>query len=165
MLKPGDPAPPLEMRLRDGDGWRLQDAALDKLLLIVFYRGSFCSFCRRAMADLDALVPQFAARGISVVAISTDTAEQAALLPVSNIVVGHGLRVEDARRFGLFMSRANRGGTVVHFAEPALFLIRRDRTIYGIIQNSMSCGRPDLASLIEGLDILAARDFPLRGGD
>lgn len=165
MLKPGDRAPALDITLLGGGRWSLATQCPPTMTLIAFYRGAFCGFCRDFLADLGRLEPAFAKRGISTIAISTDTLADAGRIEVGSLTVGYGLQVDTIRAFGLFMSKVEREGISLEYAEPALFLVTPDAHVYAIIQNSLSCGRPDLHALLRGIDMLDERGFPLRGGD
>jgi len=46
-------------------------------LVVVFYRGYFCSICRIQIRELQAIYPQFQALGAEIVAISTDVQAEA----------------------------------------------------------------------------------------
>jgi len=167
MLRPNTLAPPLEFPLADGRTWRLRDKRRGALTLISFFRGGFCKYCRAHLAELDAACPDFAGLGVDVVAVSVDDAASAsrtmAQQPLTRLDLGYGLRLEDVRAFELFASRREVEGRSIVFAEPALVFIRPSGLVYAVWQNSMSCGRPDLASLCDGLQALAAQGFPTRG--
>src|SRR5438105_7237207 len=68
-LLPGMPAPVFDALDSDGKQWAL---AKGNTTLLIFYRGSFCSYCRKNLQDFDQLVDQFAKRGIDIVFASAD---------------------------------------------------------------------------------------------
>ncbi|MBZ5493360.1 MAG: AhpC/TSA family protein [Acidobacteriia bacterium] len=72
-LKAGDLAPGFE--LPDGDGmlWRSQNLLRNGPLAIVFFRGRWCAYCNAQLAALQAIHPQIAGAGASLVAISPQT--------------------------------------------------------------------------------------------
>lgn len=78
-----------------------QDASF--MTLICFYRGAHCAICRRYLLSLAALVPQFSARGVKVIAVSMDTVERARLtqdlITAEDLPVGYALTVESARNW------------------------------------------------------------------
>lgn len=167
MLKPEAAAPALTVALADGAPWDLRAERPEALTVVAFYRGAFCRFCRAFVEELDVLATEFDRRGLLITAISMDTAEEARRMAYSLksglVRIGYGLSLDDARAFGLFVSRVERQGRATMFAEPALFLIRPSGAIYAIFQNSMSCGRPDLRSIIEAIDMVGPAGFPSRG--
>lgn len=72
-LKTGDRLPPFELPNQDGVVVRSQDLLARGPLVIDVFRGAWCPFC---MSELDALqkaMPQFAAAGATLVAISPQT--------------------------------------------------------------------------------------------
>jgi len=72
--KAGDQAP--EFTLKDADG---QDVSAAELLakgplVVTFYRGVWCPYCNLELKALQEAMPEIAARGASIVAISPQTA-------------------------------------------------------------------------------------------
>jgi peroxiredoxin len=65
-------APPFELRDCRGDAVRLGDLLARGPLVIVFYRGHWCPYCRRYLGKLQANQPRFIERGVGVVAISPE---------------------------------------------------------------------------------------------
>jgi hypothetical protein len=49
------------------------------------------------------------------------------------------------------------------FIEPALFLIRPDRTLYYASVQSMPFGRPCFDEMLRAIEKAVARDYPARG--
>lgn len=96
-VKPRQPAPALEVQLIDGSTWRLKDVKPKNFEMIVFYRGLHCPICKSYLSDLEAKLPEFAKRGVDVIAVSTDTRERAgkakAEWNLTNLRVGCELRV------------------------------------------------------------------------
>ena len=107
--------------------------------MIVFYRGLHCPICAKYLLELGRMLPDFAQRGVTAIAVSTDTRERAQAmtdkLNAPNLRVGYGLSLSDARDWGLYIS-TSRGLTSIGieepplFAEPGLFLVRPDGTLY-----------------------------------
>lgn len=167
MLKPGQKVPDLKFPLLTGGSWSLADETKARLRLISFYRGAFCGFCTRFMQQLNGLHEDFAGLGIDLAGISVDPQDVAAAWAESNgidkVAVGYGLTREQVEACGLFASHFTRDGKELYFAEPALWLVKPDGELYLNIQSSVSCGRPDLESLMTGLKLLADQGFPTRG--
>jgi hypothetical protein len=49
------------------------------------------------------------------------------------------------------------------FVEPALFLVRPDRTLYYASVQSMPFGRPCFAEMLSGIEKVVSKDYPARG--
>ena len=162
MLKPGGVFPDLSFSRLDAAPWALREARRE-LTLISVIRGYFCTYCHDGMRDLEQAVDAFNAIDIDVLATSTDDALTAAdmkeKLGLDCLAVGYGLTEADIRQLGLFATVRNDK----FFAEPAILIARRDGSVYAVFQNSISCGRTDIARLLEGLKLLAPTGFPLRG--
>lgn len=65
MLEPGDPAPSFVLPAMDRDGTvSLDDFRGRSALLVGFFRGIFCPFCRRQIAQLGASADRLRAEGV-----------------------------------------------------------------------------------------------------
>jgi peroxiredoxin len=168
VIKPRTPAPALDVELVSGGRWRLADQEPDRLTMIVFYRGLHCPVCKGYLRQLDRMLDDFAAVGVtSVVAMSGDSAERARESVqewgLGRLAVGYGQTIESMREWGLFVSKAIKDDEPDEFGEPGLFLIRRDRTVFAEILNSMPFGRPRFEDLVVSLKWIAENDYPARG--
>ena len=119
------------------------------------------------MQQLNGLHAEFAELGIELAGVSVDPKDVAKAWVVDNgidkITIGYGLTREQIEACGLFASHFTRDGKELYFAEPALWLVKPDGELYLNIQSSISCGRPDLDSLLVGLKMLSGQGFPARG--
>jgi peroxiredoxin len=165
--KPRQPAPPLEVTLLDGGGWRLQDATPANFEMLVFYRGLHCPVCKTYLGELEAKLPEFSARGVDVIAISMDSRERAARTKaewgLNNLRIGCELSAGAARAWELFISRAIREGEPPEFSEPGLFLTKPDGSLFFASRNSAPWGRPPLDQMMRAIDVITERKMPARG--
>jgi peroxiredoxin len=65
-------APPFELNESRGGVVRLADLLARGPVVIVFYRGHWCPYCRRYLGKLQANQPRFLERRVSLVAISPE---------------------------------------------------------------------------------------------
>lgn len=168
MIKPQTPAPPLDLPLVGGGRWRLEDQRPDAFTLVVFYRGLHCPICRGYLKQLDTMLDEFAAAGVtSVVAVSTDDRDRAERTveswQLSRLAVAYGQRIDSARRWGLFVSKGMKDGEPERFAEPGLFVIRPDTTVYAGVINTMPFARPRLDDVLAAVRYVREHDYPARG--
>jgi len=171
-LVPRQPVPPLAVPLASGGRFDLAAEKPERFTLIVFYRGLHCPICRTQMGDLEAKLPEFAKRGVGVVAVSSDSRERAEPAKrewkLPNLRVGYGLDLRAARAWGLYVS-TSRGMTSAGveepplFSEPGIFLVRPDRTLYFASVQTMPFARPHFADILAALDYVIAKDYPARG--
>ena len=165
--KPRQPAPPLEVKLLDGGTWSLKDAKPANFEMIVVYRGLHCPVCKTYLGDLESKLPEFAKRGVDVIALSTDSRERAEKAKsewgLNNLKVGYELSIDAARQWDLFISTAIRDGEPPHFSEPGLFLTKPDGTLFFASRGSAPWGRPPLDQMLRGIDIATERKMPARG--
>lgn len=171
-LFPREPVPGLSVDLVGGGTYTLSSETPDNFSLVVFYRGLHCPICKGYLGELEKLLPQFDERGVTVVAISSDDAERAAEAKeewkLPNLRIGYGLSLDVARDWGLYVS-TSRGKTSVGvvepdlFAEPGLFLVRPDGTLYFGTTQTMPFARPKFAEILPAIDFVLAKDYPARG--
>lgn len=166
-LIPTGAMPEIAVGLAGGGQWRLRENPPAFMLMIDVYRGLHCPRCRRHLEALDAARAEFDAIGLDVIGISTDSAERAAQSKaewnIPGLRLGFGLPVETARALGLFVSRSIREGESDVFAEPGVFFVRPDLTLYGAVINSFPFARPSVADLLEVGRIVRERGYPPRG--
>jgi hypothetical protein len=89
-------------------------------------------------------------------------------LTAPSLRIGHGLPLAVAREWGLYVS-TSRGVTSTGmeepalFAEPGIFLLRPDATLYYGAVQTMPFARPHFDELLGALDFAVAKDYPARG--
>ncbi len=171
-LIPRQPVPALEVPTVGGTGWRLADQKPETFTLVVFYRGLHCPICANYLGDFNRKAGDFIERGVETVVISSDGAERAAEAKekwgLDKLTVGYGLDLDKARQWGLYIS-SGRGKTSIGieepalFSEPALYLVRPDRTLYFGAVQTMPFSRPRFADVLQALDFVIKNDYPGRG--
>ncbi len=171
-LLPNKPVPPLELSLAGGGKFSLAAERPQHFTLVVFYRGLHCPVCRRYLTELEAQLPEFGKRGVAVFAASSDPQDRAEQAKsdwgLANLRVGYGLSIDNARRWGLYVSRSqgpSSNGVVEPelFNEPGLFMVRRDGSLYWGTTSTMPFGRPHFNEVLQSLDFVIAKDYPARG--
>lgn len=74
--------------------------------------------------ELERLAPEFAQRGVAILAASSDEADRAQAMATKvnaqRVRFGYGLGLANARQWGLYIS-TSRGTTSIGIEEPALF--------------------------------------------
>lgn len=171
-LKPRQPVPELEVATLSGGRWKLAEQKPQHFSMVVFYRGYHCPQCRRYTTELNGMIGEFDKRGVSAIIASTDTEERARLAlekwSLPNLKIGYGMTIEEAREWGLYVS-TGRGVTSAGveepplFAEPGLFLVRPDRTLYWASYSTMPFARPHFNEILQGIDFAITRSYPARG--
>lgn len=172
MLIPREKTPDLVVETLAHGRFDLATAAPERMTLVCFYRGLHCPICANYLKELERLTPEFAARGVATIAISSDgkdrAQQMAQKLGAAALRIGYGLQLGEARRWGLYIS-ASRGKTSIGieepplFSEPGLFLIRPDQTLYYLSVQSMPFVRPNFAEMIGALDFVIKNSYPARG--
>lgn len=171
-LMPNQPAPALELSLVGGGRFSLAAEKAQNFTMLVFYRGLHCPICRRYLSELETLLPEFEKRGVSVFVASSDAQDRAEQAKsgwgLANLRLGYGLAIEEARKWGLYVSRS-KGATstgVVEpdlFNEPGLFIVRPDGTLYWGTTSTMPFGRPHFNEILQSLDFVISKNYPARG--
>lgn len=166
-LKPRASVPALNVSLTNGSSWQLAEQRPEQFTLLVFYRGLHCPVCKSYIAELDANLGEFTRRGVDVLAISADTkarAEQSTQeWELTQLAVGYGFAIDEARKWGLFVSHAIKESEPAEFFEPGLFLIRPDGTLYASSVISMPFARPHFGDVLNAIDFVVKNRYPARG--
>lgn len=162
------PAPPLNVQLAGGGNFNLANAKPKNFTMIMFYRGLHCHRCKDLLGEIEALLPDFAKRGVDIVAVSSDTKERAERSKnewgLPNLKVGFGFDVEVGRQWGLFISRGIREDESPIFTEPGLFLVGPNGQLIVAVINSITRMRPYPRDVLDTIDrILEVPDLA-RGG-
>lgn len=171
-LLPRYPVPALNVPLTTGGRFVLGAAPEHRFDLLIFYRGLHCPICAKYLLELERLAPEFASRGVQVVAVSSDTEDRgrqmAEKVKASGIKIAYGLSLRSARQWGLYIS-TSRGKTSIGieepalFSEPGVFLVRPDGTLYYGAVQTMPFARPQFQDLLGAIDFAIAKDYPARG--
>ncbi|MEO1248484.1 MAG: peroxiredoxin-like family protein [Pseudomonadota bacterium] len=171
-LMPRQAVPSLDLPLVGGGRFVLNQDKPENFTLVVFYRGYHCPICSMYLGELSKLKDKFAEKGVSIIAVSSDTAERAETAKqewnLSNIDIAYGLDLDKAREWGLYIS-TSRGKTSTgvlepdQFSEPGVFLVRPDGTLYYGAVQTMPFARPAFRDLVGALDFALANDYPARG--
>ncbi len=166
-LMPRQPVPDLSVSVVGDDQWTLTEQRPDQFTMVVFYRGLHCPVCAKYLRELEDLLPEFTARGVQSIALSTDTQERAeqakANWQLDGLTVGYGLDLHVARQWGLYLSASRGAAEPAIFNEPGVFLIRPDHTLYYGSTQTMPFARPAFQNLLGAVDYALAKDYPARG--
>ncbi|MEJ6390982.1 peroxiredoxin-like family protein [Gymnodinialimonas ulvae] len=172
MLMPRQKTPELNVPLVGGGMFDLSAETAERGTVVCFYRGLHCPLCATYLAEFEKLADDFAERGIASVAISSDGAERAAAMKdkigATQLRFGYDLPLAKAREWGLYIS-TSRGKTSIGieepalFAEPGLFLINPDQTLYYMSVQTMPFVRPHFRELLGAVDFAIEKGYPARG--
>ena len=172
MLIPRKPVPELNVPTLAHGGFNLHSESPQNFLLIVFFRGLHCPLCIKYLKELGQLLPDLAQRGVSVIAISSDdegrAKEMAMKVGVADLRFGYGLPLSVAKQWGLYISEGI-GKTSIgveepkRFAEPGVFLIKPDHTLYYGAVQTMPFARPSFTDLMMAIDFSISKNYPARG--
>lgn len=140
-----------------GKGWRM----------LIVYRGKHCPLCKNYLGTLNEIQDEFKAADISLYAISADPQEKAETEVAEcgwKFPVGYGLSPEQMRELGLYISDPRSPQeTDRPFSEPGLFVLNPDGNAQIIDISNAPFARPDLKSLLKGLQFVMSKDYPIRG--
>ena len=171
-LIPRQAAPALEVLTTSGTSWSLADQAPENFTMVVFYRGLHCPICKTYLSELNRLAADFAEKGVSILALSSDSEERAQSAKMDwelyNVTLGYGLTAPQAKDWGLYRS-AGKGVTSIgieepaEFSEPAVYLVRPDGTLYWGNVSTMPFARPHFKEMMGALDFVIKNNYPARG--
>ncbi len=172
MLMPRQKTPDLNLPLLDGNQFDLSSDDSERGTVVCFYRGLHCPVCATYLKELERLTPDFAKRGVKTVAISSDQQDRAQdmadKINADSLRIAYDLDLTKAREWGLYIS-TSRGKTSIGieepalFAEPGLFLINPDQTLYYMSVQTMPFVRPHFSELLSAVDFAIEKSYPARG--
>ncbi|MEW4924659.1 peroxiredoxin-like family protein [Algibacter sp. 2305UL17-15] len=167
MVKPKTEVPDLKVALTNGTNWNLKSQKSRTFTLIVFYRGLHCPKCKQQLEALTKKLDGFIKRGVNLVAVSCDTEERAKKTiekwDISELPVGYKFSIDEAKKWGLYISESISDKEPDQFSEPGLFLIRPDFTLYASSVQTMPFARPHWDDLLNAIDYIEKNDYPARG--
>jgi len=171
MLMPRQKTPNLDLPLVGGGRFDLSKDFGQKGTILSFYRGLHCPVCATHLRELSGLLPEFAERGVSAIAISSDGAERAADMAEKvggDLPFAYDLPLDEARDWGLYIS-TSRGKTSIGieepalFSEPGLFLVQPDRALFYMSVQTMPFVRPSFKELLGAVKFAQDKSYPARG--
>jgi peroxiredoxin len=171
-LLPRHPVPALNVSLTTGGRFVLGATPGEHFDLVVFYRGLHCPICTKYLLELERLAPEFASRGVQIIAVSSDDEDRAKQMAekvhAKVVKFGYGLSLKNARQWGLYIS-PSLGKTSVGidepalFSEPGVFVVRPDGTLYYGSVQTMPFARPAFQELLGAIDYAISKNYPARG--
>lgn len=157
----GSEIPDFEFHLLNGDTWWSHEVVQGRFTLLNVYRGKWCHQCTRHLKELDALIPEFASRQVSVVAVSADTKERAQefsdKLGIQHLRVGYEMPLDKARELGVFISSAAKDEEMPLFCEPAHFLIGANHKIFAAWISSCAFARTAPQGILDYVDFIGEK--------
>ena len=121
----------LDFSLMDENGqiFRLSNLGADWYLVVVLYRGSYCSACQTMLFNFKDNDPAYVAEHVAIAAISTDSVEDSAQLNSQwrfpfPLLSDPSLKIIDA-----FGARHPNGHGIYDIAHPAIIIIDPQKTI------------------------------------
>lgn len=163
------PVPDGPLQTLEGKATTLHDVLGGKPTVLIFYRGGWCPFCMRHLADLETVLPDLKKTGVQLVAISPDLPEELgksadknkleyALFSDSKVDLikkfGLAFRVDDQtveryKGFGIDLDRAS-GESHHVLPVPAVYVVDAKGVIQYVHTN------PDYRKRLKGTEVLEA---------
>ena len=164
---PGKKAPSLNIETISGNTWSLDKHLNKSKCMVVFYRGLHCPVCSVFLKQIDSQLLEYKKSNTEVIAVSMDNKEKALKTKsdwsIKNLNIAYGLSEDDARKWGLYISKSIKEAESDIFCEPGLFIIREDGTLYLANTSNMPWARPDLTDFPAKLIFAEENNYPVRG--
>jgi len=172
MLIPRQKVPDLKLPTLSHGAFDLANDGSERGTVICFYRGLHCPICTNYLTEFEKRTSEFAERGVNTIAISTDgedrTRQMVEKINAQHLRFAYDLSLSKAREWGLYIS-TSRGKTSIGieepalFAEPGLFMVTPDQTLYYGSVQTMPFVRPHFSELVSALDFAIEKNYPARG--
>jgi len=164
---PGKKAPSLNIETISGNTWSLDKRLNKSKCMIVFYRGLHCPVCSVFLKQIESQLLEYKKSNTEVIAVSMDNKEKALKVKsdwsIKNLNIAYGLSEENARKWGLYISKSIKEAESDLFCEPGLFIIKEDGTVYLANTSNMPWARPDLTDFPAKLIFAEENNYPVRG--
>ena len=164
---PGKKAPSLNIETISGNTWSLDKRLNKSKCMIVFYRGLHCPVCSVFLKQIESQLLEYKKSNTEVIAVSMDNKEKALKVKsdwsIKNLNIAYGLSEENARNWGLYISKSIKEAESDLFCEPGLFIIKEDGTLYLANTSNMPWARPDLTDFPAKLIFAEENNYPVRG--
>lgn len=164
---PGKKAPSLNIETISGNTWSLDNHLNKSKCMIVFYRGLHCPVCSVFLKQIESQLLEYKKSNTEVIAVSMDNKEKALKVKsdwsIKNLNIAYGLSEENARKWGLYISKSIKEAESDLFCEPGLFIIKEDGTVYLANTSNMPWARPDLTDFPAKLIFAEENNYPVRG--
>ena len=164
---PGKKAPSLNIETISGNTWSLDKHLNKSKCMIVFYRGLHCPVCSVFLKQIESQLLEYKKSNTEVIAVSMDNKEKALKVKsdwsIKNLNIAYGLSEENARNWGLYISKSIKEAESDLFCEPGLFIIKEDGTVYLANTSNMPWARPDLTDFPAKLIFAEENNYPVRG--
>jgi peroxiredoxin len=133
---------------KDGSAVDLASLWADKRVLLVFYMGHWCPHCQKQLGELNDHQADFTAHATTIIAVSTDTPEDATALKAKLGLAFDIYSDPDLQTIGKW-GVADYGANV---AKPATFIIQPGGAITFRKVGASQTDRPSVAELLSALD-------------
>jgi peroxiredoxin len=172
MLMPRQKTPDLILDTLEHGKFDLASEESERGTVVCFYRGLHCPICGNYLKEFEQRVADFAERGVTCIAVSSDAEDRARAMAekvgANKLRFGYGLELTKAREWGLYIS-TSRGKTSIGieepalFSEPGLFMVTPEQTLYYGSVQTMPFVRPHFAELVGAIDFAIQNNYPARG--
>ena len=172
MLIPRQKTPDLTLPMIDGTTFDLSSENSERGVVICFYRGLHCPICATYLKELERLTPEFAKRGVTTLAVSSDGKDRAEAMAekieAQALRFAYDLPLDKAKEWGLYIS-TSRGKRSIGieepalFSEPGLFMVTPEQSLYYGSVQTMPFVRPHFSELVGALDFAIDKNYPARG--
>ena len=132
--------------------------------ILHLYNNDFYS----AFAEFDKFQNQlddYSDANASVIVVSMDSEDKAKKTQLDwgldKLNIGYNLSLEDAKNWGLFISKSIKEAESDIFCEPGLFIIKKDGSIYMVNISNMPWARPDLSTFPAKLKFAQDNKYPV----
>ncbi|MDA1349102.1 MAG: redoxin domain-containing protein [Chloroflexi bacterium] len=142
-----DRLPPINLDLADGRNVTLPDDIAGRYLVLLVYRGNWCSYCMRHLKRYQEKLLELEELGVQVIAASADTQESAQAAAVESGItfpLAYGVTEEAIAGLDPWWTDDHHG----HYVHPIELLVLRGGTVFGSMYASGPVGRMDVEEVL-----------------
>lgn len=172
-LKPGSAVSPFTIKTHEGNEVSLASLLSDAPLMVVFYRGGWCSYCNLQVKRLTDAWPEFKRRNIMPIVISVDAVNPASLAQRTYdipflVLSDPDLKAHKAFKVGFKLDDATLKKYIAHginlkqwsqrshntIAFPSVFILNKEGVVKWAHTTSDYTTRPSIEQLLSVIDAL-----------
>ena len=149
-LVQGVKLPPITLRLVDGNALKLPDELPGRYLALLFYRGTWCPYCKRQLASYQAKLGELESAGVTVVAAAVDPLAQTKEMVESlglTFPVAYGVTDADVAEYSPWFGDDQHG----HYIQPMELIVLRGGTVFGSMYASGPVGRIGVEEVLDAV--------------
>lgn len=147
----GNRLPDMVLNLIDGRTMNIPSEMPGRYLVLLFYRGTWCPYCKRQLVRYQEKLPELEKLGVTVIAAAVDDLASSQTMARElgiTFPVAYGVSASSVEGFGAWWTEDHHG----KYIQPMEFLVLRGGTIFGSMYASGPVGRMGVEEVLNSVN-------------